>query len=150
MPPPVHLPDVLALLPHRYPFLLLDEITAVEPGRRAEGIKRVTGAEWASGAPAGLGTVGVMPHTLVLEALAQLSGAVLAGLTDGAEGVVGYFLGVDRVRFRGVARAGDAVLLEVTLKQFRRGVCRTHGVARVDGLTIVRADMTTIVRAGAA
>lgn len=139
--------DVLALLPHRYPLLLVDAITELEPGRRAVGLKRVTGGEWSAGAPAGLGAAGAMPHTLLIEALAQLSAAVLVGLVDAADGAVGYFLGFDRVRCRGAARPGDAVRLEVTLRQFRRGVCRTAGVASVDGVQLVRAELTTVVRA---
>jgi 3-hydroxyacyl-[acyl-carrier-protein] dehydratase len=138
--------DVLALLPHRYPLLLVDAVTELDPGRRAVGVKRVTGAEWAGGAPAGIGTVGTVPHTLLVEALAQLSAAVLVGLVDTGGGAVGYFLGFDRVRFRGEARAGDAVRLEVTLRNFRRGVCRTQGVASVDGVRLVRAELTTVVR----
>ena len=71
-------------------------------------------------------------------------------LTDGAAGAVGYFLGVDRARFRGAARPGDVVELDVVLRQFRRGVSRCRGVARVGRLAIVRADLAVVVRAPAA
>ncbi|MBV9880040.1 MAG: beta-hydroxyacyl-ACP dehydratase [Gemmatirosa sp.] len=138
--------DVRALLPHRYPLLLVDAITDVEPGRRAVGRKCVTGAEWCAGSPAGLGRPGAMPHTLIVEALAQLSAAILVGLVDRAEGAVGYFLGLDRVRCRGTAAPGDVIELEVALVQFRRGICRTRGVARVGSTVVVRADLTTVVR----
>jgi 3-hydroxyacyl-[acyl-carrier-protein] dehydratase len=140
-------PDVLALLAHRYPFLLLDRIVSVEPGRRAVGVKQVTGGEWFCRAAAG--GVAAMPGGLVVEALAQLSGAVLLDLVDAKEGedVVGYFMGISGVRFRGEARPGDALRLEVTLRQFKRGICRTHGEAWVDGRRIVRADLTTVIRA---
>lgn len=144
---PAPAPDIFALLPHRYPLLLVDAVTELEPGRRAVGLKRVTGGEWSAGFPAGLGAAGAMPHTLLVEALAQLSAAVLVGLVDAADGAVGYFLGFDRVRCRGVAHPGDAVRLEVTLRQFRRGVCRTAGVASVDGVQLVRAELTTVMRA---
>ncbi|MFL5576889.1 MAG: 3-hydroxyacyl-ACP dehydratase FabZ family protein [Gemmatimonadaceae bacterium] len=141
------LPEVLGLLAHRYPFLLLDRITALEPGRRATGLKRVTGTEWfcrqaivaGGGGPA-------MPSVLVVEALAQLSGAVLLGLLDGSASAVGYFMGLTRVRYRGEARPGDELRLEVTLRQFRRGICRTYGEAWVGGRRIVRAELTTVVR----
>jgi len=140
--------DVLSLLPHRYPFLLLDRIVEVDPGKRAVGIKLVTSGEWCSGAPvAGAGAI-AMPQTLIVEALAQLTAAILVGLTDSASGAVGYFLGIDRVRFRGSALPGDELLLEVVLRQFRRGVCRTHGVARVGDRVVVTADLTTVLRAG--
>lgn len=142
------LPDVLDLLPHRFPFLLVDRITALEPGRRAEGSKRVTGGEWFLG-EATLDpdppSDRVMPSGLVVEALAQLSAAVLIGLVENAAGAVGYFMGLDRVRYRGTVRAGDDLRLAVELRQFRRGVCRLHGDAWVDGRRIVRADLTIVV-----
>lgn len=139
--------DVLSLLPHRYPMLLVDRIVETEPGKRAVGIKRVTSGEWASAAPGGSVTAGEMPHILVVEALAQLTAAILVGLIDGAIGAVGYFLGIDRVRFRGAVVPGDELRLEVELVQFRRGMCRTRGIARVGEIVVVRADMTTVVRA---
>jgi 3-hydroxyacyl-[acyl-carrier-protein] dehydratase len=141
------LPDVRALLPHRYPFLLVDRVTALDPGRRAEGIKRVTGGEWFLG---GAAPGGAMPGGLVVEALAQLSGAVIVGLVDSAAGTVGYFLGLDRVRYRGAARAGDEIRMVVELLRFRRGICRTRGEAWVDGRRIVRAELTTALRAAPA
>jgi 3-hydroxymyristoyl/3-hydroxydecanoyl-(acyl carrier protein) dehydratase len=141
------LPDVLRLLPHRYPFLLIDRVTALDPGRRAEGLKRVTGGEWFfSSAEAGAAP-SRMPNGLVVEALAQLSAAVLLGLVDAGSGAVGYFLGVDRVRYRGAAVPGDELRLTVELRQFRRGICRTHGEAWVGRRRIVRADLTTAVKA---
>lgn len=139
--------DVHTLLPHRYPFLLVDRIVDVEPGRRATGIKRVTGGEWCSDYPYGANASGAMPHTLIIEALAQLTAAILVGLVDGASGAIGYFLGIDRVRCRGVVVPGDELDLSVELIQFRRGICRTHGVARVGDQVVVRADLTTVVRA---
>lgn len=139
--------DVLSLLPHRYPFLLLDRIVEVDPGKRAVGIKLVTSGEWCSDAPVPTAGAIAMPQTLIVEALAQLTAAIFVGLIDGANGAVGYFMGIDRVRFRGSARPGDELLLEVVLRQFRRGVCRTHGVARVGDRVVVTADLTTVVRA---
>jgi 3-hydroxymyristoyl/3-hydroxydecanoyl-(acyl carrier protein) dehydratase len=142
------LPDVLELLPHRFPFLLIDRVTALDPGRRAEGIKRLTGGEWFLGEathdpdpPANP----AMPNGLVVEALAQLSAAVLIGVVEGASGAVGYFMGLDRVRYRGMAYPGDDLRLQVALWQFRRGVCRLHGDAWVNNRRIVRADLTIVV-----
>lgn len=141
------LPDIFDLLPHRFPFLLVDRITALDPGRRAEGIKRVTGNEWFLGEatldaapPPDIG----MPNGLVVEALAQLSAAVLIGVVDSAS-AVGYFMGLDRVRYRGTVRAGDDLRLAVELRQFRRGVCRLHGDAWVGAHRVVRADLTIVV-----
>jgi 3-hydroxyacyl-[acyl-carrier-protein] dehydratase len=136
------LPDVQELLPHRYPFLLVDRITAITPGKRAAGVRRVTADEWFMGKASQY----EMPNTLVLEALAQLSGAILVGLIQGAPGAVGYFVGMQRVRFRGTARAGDELMLECNLLQFKRGICKTAAVASVNGRAIVRAELTTVLR----
>jgi 3-hydroxyacyl-[acyl-carrier-protein] dehydratase len=138
--------DPSTLLPHRYPFLLVDRIDAVDPGKSAHGTKRVTGSEWAIVGTRGHGGLRVMPHLLIVEALAQLSGAVLAGLLDGSEGAIGYFLGINNAHFRGAASPGDVLSLAVELRSFRRGICRTHAVAQVGARRIVRADLTSVLR----
>lgn len=139
------LPDVQELLPHRYPFLLVDRITALDPGRRVEGVKRVTGNEWFQ---VGTGDARLaMPNVLIVEALAQLSAGILVGLVDGGRGAIGYFMGMNRVRFRGVASAGDELVLTAELMRFRRGVCCTRVTAMVDGRCIVTAELTTVLRA---
>jgi 3-hydroxyacyl-[acyl-carrier-protein] dehydratase len=140
------LPDIHALLPHRYPFLLVDRITALDPGKRVEGVKHVTGSEWMLRADRSPPPAAGMPSLLVVEALAQLSAAILVSLVPGGEGVVGYFMGMDGVRFRGSAHAGDVIRLRVELLQFRRGICRLRGTATVDEREIVRAQLTTVVR----
>ena len=136
--------DPLALLAHRYPFLLVDRIVALEPGVRVVGVKRVTADEWFMRGRAD--GVRAMPSPLVIEALAQTTGALLLGMAGDPATLVAYFMGFDRVRCRPGAEPGDELRLEVTLRQFRRGICRTHGRATVDGREIVRADMTTVVR----
>ncbi len=139
----------LDLLPHRYPFLLLDQIEIVEPGRRARGCKQVTGLEWQLvGVRDGTPQV-AMPHALIVESLAQLSAAVIAGVEPSGAPMVGYFMGCDQVRLRGEARPGDSVELSVELLQYRRGICRTSAVARVGESVLVRAVLTTIVRPAA-
>ncbi len=80
-----------------------------------------------------------------VEALAQLSAAVMQGLVD-SEGAIGYFMGINNARFRGEAAPGDVITLSVELQQFRRGICKTHGVATVNGTQVVRVDMTSIIR----
>jgi len=75
--------------------------------------------------------------------------ALLVDLVDAREGVVGYFAGLERVRLRGRAHAGETLALDVTLRAFRRGVARLRGAARVaeDGRLVASADFTTVVRA---
>ena len=151
MPPTLSapLPEVLGLLAHRYPFLLVDRVTRVESGRRAEGVKLVTGDEWLCRGrqEAGPPTAPLaMANLLVVEAIAQLSGAILVGLVEGSAGAVGYFVSFDGVRFRGEARPGEELRLEAELISFRRGICRTRGAAWVNGKRIVRARLTTVIR----
>lgn len=140
--------DVLDVLAHRYPFLLVDRLRIVEPGRRALGLKRVTtGDWWSESAESGAWE---MPGTLVVEALAQTSAGVLIGLLDGSSGAVGYFASADRVRFRSLPRAGDTLIMAVELVWYRRGVARLRGIASVEGRLAVSANFTTVVRGRAA
>ena len=136
--------DVLGVLAHRYPFLLVDRLRVVEPGRRAVGLKRITVGDWWSDAVAG--NAAEMPGTLVVEALAQTSAGVLIGLLDGTSGAIGYFAAADRVRFRSLPRAGDTLVMAVELLWYRRGVARLRGVATVDGRLAASADFTAVVR----
>jgi 3-hydroxyacyl-[acyl-carrier-protein] dehydratase len=132
-----------SLLPHRYPFLLVDRVDVIDAGQHVVGLKQLTGGEWWMGPES---TV-AMPFTLILEALAQTSGALMPGLIAGITGAVAYFMGADRVRFRHRAEIGDQLQRDVTLRQWRRGVCRTRGLATVNGTVVLTADLTTIVRA---
>ena len=140
--------EVLDVLGHRYPFLLVDRLRVVESGKRALGMKRVTtGDWWSEGAASGMRE---MPGTLVVEALAQTSAAVLIGLVSESPGAVGYFASADRVRFRSLPRVGDSLLLAVELVWYRRGVARLRGIASVDGRLAVGANFTTVIRGRAA
>jgi 3-hydroxyacyl-[acyl-carrier-protein] dehydratase len=132
-----------ALLAHRYPFLLVDRIRVVERGKVVVGTKRVTAGEWWC---VGESPLRQMPFSLVIEALAQTSGALVRDLLGDAEGTIAYFMGVQRVRLRDHPRPGDELSLELTLRQWRRGICRTRGVATVDGRLVASADLTTVVR----
>ncbi|MEP6621383.1 MAG: 3-hydroxyacyl-ACP dehydratase FabZ family protein [bacterium] len=145
--PPVEVLDttaVHALLAHRYPFLLVDRIAIMEPGVRVIGSKRVTRGEWWCVGSAERDAS--LPFSLVIEALAQTSGALIRDLVTDSAGVVAYFMGVSRVRLRHPARPGDELRLELTMRQWRRGICRTRGEATVDGRLVASADLTTIVR----
>ena len=145
---------VQQLLAHRYPLLLVDRVEVAEPGVRVVGHKLVTGGEWFAlgarapeyGAWSGAPSL-AMPPLLIVEALAQTSGALMLGLLDQVgEGALAYFVGFDGVRFRDPALPGDLLRLEVTLSQFRRGICRTRARATVDGRLAVSATLTTVLR----
>lgn len=147
LPPPVVLEadDMLGLVAHRFPFLLVDRVEIAEPGRRVVGTKMVTGNEWCT-VFGGDGQPFPMPALLVVEALAQTSAALLVGLTDADEDLIGYFAALDRVRMREPARPGDVLRLTVRLRSFRRGIARLHGTADVGGRTVATAGFVTVVR----
>jgi 3-hydroxyacyl-[acyl-carrier-protein] dehydratase len=143
---------IQALIAHRYPFLLVDAITIEVPGELVVGHKQVTGAEWASGAPAQgaggvqLGVARGVSGLVVIEALAQTSAALMRDLVATQPGAVGYFVGMERVRLRHPPVAGDTLRLEVRLASFRRGIARLAGRATVDGRLAASARFTTILR----
>lgn len=136
--------DVMGVLPHRYPFLLVDTLELTVPGRVAVGTKQVTGGEWFAQA-SGAQPV-IMPNLMVVEALAQTSAALLADLAKDTPGAIGYFAAIRRVRCRGSVRAGDFLTLTVELQSFKRGIAHLNGVATVNGLACVKAEFTTVIR----
>jgi 3-hydroxyacyl-[acyl-carrier-protein] dehydratase len=130
---------ILDVLPHRYPFLLIDRITEVEPGVRAAGIKQVTINEWFfqghfPGQP-------VMPGVLMVEALAQVGAVALLSRPE-HQGKIVYFAGIDGVRFRRVVVPGDTLTLSVELTKMRGRVGKGRGEGRVDGQLAVEGEFT--------
>jgi len=122
--------EILSILPHRYPFLLIDRILELEPGQRAVGEKLVTiGEPFFQGHFPGYP---IMPGVLIVEALAQ-TGSVVALSMPENRSKLGVFAGIDGVRFRRQVVPGDTLRLEVQLDKMRRNVGRAKGVATVDG-----------------
>ena len=110
---------IMAVIPHRYPFLLVDSILEHEPGERAVGIKNVTANEWYF--QGHFPEYPVMPGVLVIEALAQVGAFALLSLPDN-EGKLAFFAGIDKVRFKRQVRPGDTLTLECTITRMRAGV----------------------------
>ena len=123
--------EIQKILPHRHPFLLIDSIVELEPGKRVVGIKDVTDKEfWVPGHFPGRP---LMPGVLILEALAQ-TGAVLVLLGTGMpESKLLLFAGVEDGRFRRPVQPGDQLRLECEVLQARSSACKMRGRAFVDG-----------------
>ena len=138
---PVEVDRIMAMLPHRYPFLLVDRVIAFEAHKRLTAIKNVTINEpffqgHFPGHP-------VMPGVLIIEALAQASG-VLTQLSDGGPSVdkpVYYLVKVDKARFSRMVVPGDQLELDVELKRTLRGMAQYLCVARVDGKEVASAEI---------
>ena len=122
--------QIQAIIPHRFPFLLVDCIVEIETGKRAVGIKNVTINE-----PFFQGhfpQYAVMPGVLIVEALAQVGGVAL-GQMEEYRGRLAFFAGIDKVRFKRQVRPGDTLRLEVELNQVRRNIGTGSGIATVEG-----------------
>jgi 3-hydroxyacyl-[acyl-carrier-protein] dehydratase len=136
---PLDYAAISRILPHRYPFLLVDRITEFEPDKRIVGIKNVTSDErWLS--PAGLDGP-ALPSTILTEAIAQV-GAILILARPENKDLLILFRGIERVRFRGAAYPGDVVEIEATVKRLRSQMGVLQGRARVGKRVLVHGSMT--------
>ena len=131
--------EIQAVLPHRYPFLLVDRILELEVGKRAVGLKNVTANEpffqgHFPGHP-------IMPGVLIVEALAQVAAFAVLGV-EGAGGRLGFFAGIDRFRFRRPVIPGDQLRLEVELLRLRSSVGKARVRATVEGEVAAEGEIT--------
>lgn len=130
--------EILAVMPHRYPFLLIDRVLEMGDSK-IRAVKNVTFNE-----PHFLGhfpDVPVMPGVLIVEAMAQAGGFLLFSQIDDREDKLIYFTGIDKCRFRKPVVPGDQVIFEVELVAKRKGFAKIHGRALVDDEVVCEAEM---------
>lgn len=131
--------EIMDIIPHRYPFLLIDTIEELEPGVRALGKKCVSVNEpffqgHFPGNP-------VMPGVLIVEALAQVGAVAMLSQPD-FQGRTAYFAGIDKARFRRKVVPGDVLLLETEIIKVKGPVGVGRAVAKVDGQVAAQAELT--------
>lgn len=135
--------QIMDMIPHRYPFLLVDRITECVPGKYAKGYKNLTMNEGFfqghfPGNP-------IMPGVLQLEAMAQCSAPILLCL-DAYKGKLALFAAVENARFKSIVRPGDKFEMEIELVKLKGPIGKCHAVGYVDGKVVVEADMTVAMK----
>ena len=136
--------EIMNILPHGYPFLLVDRIIEVEPGKRIIGIKNVTYNE--PFFPGHFPGRPIMPGVLIIEAMAQTAGIlVFSSLPQEQFKTPVYFLGIDNVRFRKPVVPGDQLRLELEITKHRQSIWGFKGKALVDGNLVAEAELLAML-----
>jgi 3-hydroxyacyl-[acyl-carrier-protein] dehydratase len=122
--------DIEKIIPHRFPFLLIDEILEVEPGIRIKGVKHVNKEEYYF--KGHFPDNPIMPGVLQVETIAQ-AGAVSVLMLPENRGKLVLFAGIDKARFKRIVKPGDELIIEVGIDSFRRNIGKGKGKATVEG-----------------
>lgn len=137
------IPEIQSIIPHRYPFLLIDRIVEIDPFKRIVAIKNVTINEpffqgHFPGAP-------VVPGVIIIEAMAQAGAVLLFREVKDREKKLLYFASIEDAKFRKPVRPGDQLVLEVTVLKYKMGYAKLRGEARVDGQLVCEATVSSIL-----
>jgi 3-hydroxyacyl-[acyl-carrier-protein] dehydratase len=136
--------EIMTLLPHSYPFLLVDRIIEIEPGKRVVGIKNVTYNE--PFFPGHFPGRPIMPGVLIVEAMAQAAGILaFKSISEEDQGKPVFFLGIDNVRFRKPVVPGDQLRLELEVTRHRQSIWGFKGQSFVDGKLVAEADLLAML-----
>jgi 3-hydroxyacyl-[acyl-carrier-protein] dehydratase len=138
--------QILEHLPHRYPFILVDRVLEIEPGKKIKAVKNVSINE--PFFPGHFPHHPVMPGVLIVEALAQAA-AILSFKTGNfmpSDDSVYYFAGIDRARFKKPVSPGDQLILEVSIDRILKGIWKYNCSASVDGKLVAEADIMCILK----
>ncbi|MDA9559190.1 3-hydroxyacyl-ACP dehydratase FabZ [Alphaproteobacteria bacterium] len=140
----IDIEKIIKMMPHRYPFLLIDRLIDIKNDEYAIGLKNVTINE-----PFFMGHFPgkkVMPGVLIIESMAQTSGAlVVSSYGDKAMGKLVYFMSIDKARFRKLVTPGDQLFIEVKKKQARKLVWKFDCIARVDDQIVAESTITAMI-----
>ena len=131
--------EIMKLLPHRFPFLLVDRITEIDPGNKIVGLKNVTMNE--PFFPGHFPGHPVMPGVLIIEAMAQTAAILVYSSSDDNKGKITYFVGIDNTKFRKPVVPGDQLRLELEVISCRRGIYTFSGKAYVDGKLVTESEL---------
>lgn len=127
------------ILPHRFPFLLVDRITEFEPDKRIVGIKTVSNNERYLTRPPG--EAPSLPPTILTEAIGQVGAILILAKPENRKRLI-FFMGMDRVRYKRPVHPGDVVEMEATVRRLKSKMGVLRGVARVNGKVVVAGTMT--------
>ena len=136
--PPFDIEKIMRILPHRYPFLLVDRVIELEEGKRIVGLKNVTANEHFftghfPGRP-------VMPGVLIIEAMAQTAGILMLSRAEN-RGKLAYFMSIDKVKFRRTVLPGDQLILKVDVVRIKSRIIQIRGKAFVEEKVAAEAEM---------
>lgn len=135
----LNIEQIKEIIPHRYPFLLVDAILELEPGKRAVGKKNITANEEVFNGH--FPNYAVFPGVLQLEHAAQVGACALLSMEEN-KGKLAFFAGVEKCRFKKQVRPGDTLITEVEMVSLRRGIGKAHVVTKVDDQVAMEAEIT--------